>query len=104
MLMQHRNNYLAKPVRANTLKQLLESYLSQDPKPMPNLQHEAKQIAKEVLCNDVDQESTPTSDVAEKAKLHHQRTSTAQLRPAEQKVNGDKEEGKENLKENHEGG
>ncbi|GME27354.1 Sensor histidine kinase response [Neofusicoccum parvum] len=43
------NNYLAKPVRAATLKSLLESYLSQSPKQMPNLQQEAAELAQSVL-------------------------------------------------------
>jgi DNA-binding response OmpR family regulator len=43
------NNYLAKPVRAQTLKVLLESYLNQTPKSMPNIQQEARQLANEVL-------------------------------------------------------
>jgi len=33
----------------HTLKTLIETYLSQNPKPMPNLQEEAAQMAKEVL-------------------------------------------------------
>lgn len=43
------NNYLAKPVRVHTLKTLLETYLSQNPKPMPNLQEEATKMARDVL-------------------------------------------------------
>ncbi|KAL5120883.1 Chk1 protein kinase [Pleosporales sp. CAS-2024a] len=44
------NNYLAKPVRAQTLKALLESYLNKDEgKEIPNLQAEAKQLVKEAL-------------------------------------------------------
>jgi CheY-like chemotaxis protein len=45
------NNYLAKPVRAQTLKSLLESYLSrtEEEKEIPNLQAEAKQIVKKAL-------------------------------------------------------
>lgn len=43
------NNYLAKPVRAATLKSLLESYLSQSPKQIPNLQQEATELAQSVL-------------------------------------------------------
>ncbi|KAF2147305.1 uncharacterized protein K452DRAFT_293751 [Aplosporella prunicola CBS 121167] len=43
------NNYLAKPVRAATLKSLLESYLAQAPKPMPNLQQEATELAQSVI-------------------------------------------------------
>ncbi|WPH00624.1 Hypothetical protein R9X50_00345400 [Acrodontium crateriforme] len=40
------NNYLAKPVRADTLKQMLESYLHQPTKPIPNLQQEANKLQK----------------------------------------------------------
>ncbi|KAL9096518.1 MAG: hypothetical protein Q9165_001515 [Trypethelium subeluteriae] len=43
------NNYLAKPVRANVLKQMLESYLSQESKSMPNLQQEANQLARDAV-------------------------------------------------------
>lgn len=45
------NNYLAKPVRAQTLKALLESYLNKDEKPseIPNLQTEVKKLVKEAL-------------------------------------------------------
>jgi len=45
------NNYLAKPVRAQTLKALLESYLSKEAneEEIPNLQNEAKRIVKEAL-------------------------------------------------------
>lgn len=45
------NNYLAKPVRAQTLKALLESYLNktEPAKPMPNLQTEVKKLVSEAL-------------------------------------------------------
>ncbi|KAF2202202.1 hypothetical protein GQ43DRAFT_439896 [Delitschia confertaspora ATCC 74209] len=43
------NNYLAKPVRAQTLKSLLESYLAQPEEKIPHLQHEAKKMAEEAL-------------------------------------------------------
>jgi CheY-like chemotaxis protein len=43
------NNYLAKPVRVHTLKTLLETYLFQHPKQIPNLQEEANRMAKDVL-------------------------------------------------------
>jgi CheY-like chemotaxis protein len=45
------NNYLAKPVRAATLKSLLDSYLSkgEKEKEIPDLQVEAKNIVKTVL-------------------------------------------------------
>jgi hypothetical protein len=36
-------------IRANTLKTLLESYLSQPPTPIPNLQDEANKLAKEAI-------------------------------------------------------
>lgn len=45
------NNYLAKPVRAQTLKALLESYLnkSNEAQEIPNLAIEAKKMVKEAL-------------------------------------------------------
>jgi hypothetical protein len=43
------NNYLAKPVRAQTLKLLLESYLSKEEEVIPNLQAEANKLVKEAL-------------------------------------------------------
>ncbi|KAH7115194.1 putative histidine kinase HHK1p [Dendryphion nanum] len=43
------NNYLAKPVRAQTLKALLESYLSKEKEDVPNLQQEASKIVKDVI-------------------------------------------------------
>jgi signal transduction histidine kinase/DNA-binding response OmpR family regulator len=45
------NNYLAKPVRAQTLKALLESYLNKEERKMemPNLQTEVKKLVKEAL-------------------------------------------------------
>ncbi|KAL8691027.1 MAG: hypothetical protein Q9218_003665 [Villophora microphyllina] len=43
------NNYLAKPVRANVLKSMLEGYLSQDPKTMVGLQETANAVAKDAI-------------------------------------------------------
>ena len=43
------NNYLAKPVRADMLKQMLESYLNQPAKAMPNLQQEANKLVNTVV-------------------------------------------------------
>ena len=43
------NNYLAKPVRANVLKQMLESYLSQDPKKMIGLEQTANEVARDAI-------------------------------------------------------
>ncbi|KAF2770401.1 hypothetical protein EJ03DRAFT_382079 [Teratosphaeria nubilosa] len=48
------NNYLAKPVRADTLKQMLESYLNQPAKAIPNLQEEANNLVNNVVSG-VDQ-------------------------------------------------
>lgn len=44
------NNYLAKPVRANVLEQMLESYLSQDPKKMVGLEQTASEVAKDAIA------------------------------------------------------
>jgi len=55
------NNYLAKPVRAQTLKALLESYLSQPEKVIPDLQRQAKELAKTVL-NDVEHDTSNSDD------------------------------------------
>lgn len=49
------NNYLAKPVRADTLKQMLESYLNQQPAAIPDLQQEANKLVNTVV-SEVDQE------------------------------------------------
>ena len=43
------NNYLAKPVRANVLKSMLEGYLSQDSRTMVDLQETANEVAKEAI-------------------------------------------------------
>ncbi|KAF2807838.1 uncharacterized protein BDZ99DRAFT_572730 [Mytilinidion resinicola] len=45
------NNYLAKPVRAQTLKALLESYLSQPERDMPDLQQQANTLARRVMID-----------------------------------------------------
>ncbi|KAK5117209.1 hypothetical protein LTR85_008977 [Meristemomyces frigidus] len=44
------NNYLAKPVRADTLKQMLESYLNQPARVIPNLQQEASKLVSTVVA------------------------------------------------------
>jgi YesN/AraC family two-component response regulator len=53
------NNYLAKPVRAATIKALLESYLNKgnEEKDMPNLATQAKNMVKQALteANNVDE-------------------------------------------------
>ena len=46
------NNYLAKPVRADTLKQMLESYLKQPAKAIPNLQEETNDLVNSTLSQE----------------------------------------------------
>jgi CheY-like chemotaxis protein len=46
------NNYMAKPVRADTLKQMLESYLNQPSKAIPNLQQEANNLVNTTLTQE----------------------------------------------------
>ena len=46
------NNYLAKPVRAAVLKEMLEVYLAQEVQPIPNLQETANDIAKGVVARE----------------------------------------------------
>jgi DNA-binding response OmpR family regulator len=55
------NNYLAKPVRADTLKQMLESYLNQETIPIPNLQEEANNLVNTVIKQRPDESSTSAS-------------------------------------------
>lgn len=45
------NNYLAKPVKPNTLKALLESYLSKETPEDPNLQHRTNKIVEAEVSN-----------------------------------------------------
>lgn len=57
------NNYLAKPVRDAVLKAMLEEYLSQPPKPIPNLQEAANDLAKNII-NEVQQNTeSPSSEL-----------------------------------------
>ncbi|KAI9761553.1 MAG: hypothetical protein M4579_000944 [Chaenotheca gracillima] len=61
------NNYLAKPVRANVLKSMLEQYLHQPPKSIPNLQQEANSLAQSVIRgvedhNESGKDHLPTPD------------------------------------------
>ena len=54
------NNYLAKPVRADTLKQMLESYLNQPTIASPNLQRDANELVNRVLSRAAN--DTPDTD------------------------------------------
>jgi len=56
------NNYLAKPVRADTLKQMLESYLNQETIPIPNLQEEANNLVNTVIKQRPEDSSTSASN------------------------------------------
>ncbi|EGP86903.1 uncharacterized protein MYCGRDRAFT_72887 [Zymoseptoria tritici IPO323] len=62
------NNYLAKPVRADTLKQMLESYLHQPAKAMPNLQEEANQLVNRVVSGSEAKSGTTGNDGRVEAK------------------------------------
>lgn len=57
------NNYLAKPVRAQTLKALLESYLNKedDGNEIPNIQAEAKKLVKQAL-NEAEKKESETKE------------------------------------------
>lgn len=55
------NDYLAKPVRAAVLKNMLENYLSQPPKPIPSLQETVNNLAKNVI-EEVQQDSLTDSE------------------------------------------
>lgn len=46
------NNYLAKPVRADTLEQMLESYLNQPERAIPNLQEETNSLVSRTLSHE----------------------------------------------------
>ncbi|OCL11555.1 hypothetical protein AOQ84DRAFT_373926 [Glonium stellatum] len=95
------NNYLAKPVRAQTLKALLESYLSQPEKDMPNLQQQANQLAAQVMIDmdqygastdteqsgsgtDTEQSGRGTVDNMVDVRPQSKRTSTAQYHATEE--------------------
>lgn len=76
------NNYLAKPVRVNTLKTLLESYLSHNTRSVPNPHtQEANDIAKSTMKNGDTHKGVKVdvSDLTVRAKLHHQRSANAPL-------------------------
>lgn len=46
------DNYLAKPVRAAVLKEMLEEYLNQEAKPIPNLQETVNDVARGVIASE----------------------------------------------------
>lgn len=79
------NNYLAKPVRADTLKQMLESYLHQPNMDIPHLQQEANNLVNTTLDaeshngKNIDDEHAPSSH-SERPKSA-QRTTEIHLTP-----------------------
>ena len=76
------NNYLAKPVRADTLKQMLESYLNQPTKSMPNLQEEANTLVNNTLSQEQldEQENTAPTHLSPKASRSPERPKTPQYK------------------------
>ncbi|KAF2115161.1 hypothetical protein BDV96DRAFT_646182 [Lophiotrema nucula] len=72
------NNYLAKPVRAQTLKALLESYLNKEgEKEIPNLQQEAKSIVKQALSEAVGEDVSVVNGEGKKSRPPSVRSTTA---------------------------
>ncbi|KAK5138047.1 hypothetical protein LTR08_005845 [Meristemomyces frigidus] len=67
------NNYLAKPVRADTLKQMLESYLNQPAKAIPDLQQQANTLVSAVQAEEGNMVPQPLSP----AQTHTKRPRTA---------------------------
>ncbi|KAK3695943.1 Chk1 protein kinase [Vermiconidia calcicola] len=92
------NNYLAKPVRADTLKQMLESYLNQPERPMPNLQEEANNLVNSTLSqeqtNGEDGDRKPTHLTSDSQQSPHRPKSRQQyeteyrLKPEEMMAKG----------------
>ena len=75
------NNYLAKPVRALTLKTLLESYLNKESeeKDIPNLQVEAKKIVKDAL-SETGNGDVGSNNVVKKGHLVDEETGEKKMR------------------------
>lgn len=74
------NNYLAKPVRADTLKQMLEGYLNQPEKAIPNLQEETNNLVSRTLSQEqVDgEENTAPSHLRAEAQRRTERPKIAE--------------------------
>lgn len=72
------NNYLAKPVRVDTLKQMLESYLHQPARAIPNLQLEANKLVDTVVA---EVEAETTEEEEEDGGTDAATTSTLPQRP-----------------------
>ncbi|KAL8868326.1 MAG: hypothetical protein Q9198_008217 [Flavoplaca austrocitrina] len=81
------NNYLAKPVRANVLKQMLESYLSQDPKKMVELEQTANEVAKDAIAQ-VAQEGLSKRLAAQRTASYEAAAKSMPPPPTTAKTNG----------------
>lgn len=76
------NNYLAKPVRAGTLKQMLESYLHQATSSMPNLQQEANKLVDNVISQETREQNengVPVAPSPERPKSVRNKTTEIHL-------------------------
>ena len=77
--------YLAKPVRADTLKQMLESYLHQPAKAIPKLQEEANKlvdtVVSEVAENTHPQQLSPSMVYPERPRSSRRDTTEVHLGP-----------------------
>ncbi|KAL8876207.1 MAG: hypothetical protein Q9192_008905 [Flavoplaca navasiana] len=81
------NNYLAKAVRANVLKQMLESYLSQDPKTMVGLEQTANEVAKDAIAQ-VAQEGLLKRLAAKRTASYEAAAKSMPPPPTTEKMNG----------------
>ncbi|EMC95850.1 hypothetical protein BAUCODRAFT_71300 [Baudoinia panamericana UAMH 10762] len=78
------NNYLAKPVRADTLKQMLESYLNQPTRAIPNLQQEANKLVSTVVSEVHEEENEqPQTQLPERPHSSRRDDTEIHLQPAE---------------------
>lgn len=79
------NNYLAKPVRADTLKQMLESYLNQPARAIPNLQLEAEKLVGNVVSgqNGMSDENAQPSPRVERPSSSRNDDTQVHLSPEE---------------------
>ncbi|OCK81994.1 hypothetical protein K432DRAFT_424503 [Lepidopterella palustris CBS 459.81] len=82
------NNYLAKPVRAQTLKALLESYLSQPEREIPDLEQQATQLVKNVMTDVENDEQRSTANSQSPRPQFKRISTTKRLVPDEPPTNG----------------
>lgn len=80
------NNYLAKPVRANVLKTMLEGYLSQDPKTIIGLQETANEVAEQAI------QQVAKEDLKKRATANGEAASEVVAAMSRAKASGNKEQ------------